>query len=351
MLLFAPVLLTLGLVWVFDRCEDQGNAVAVLMRLVQQSVRIPDPRYDHLMGAFLMTLTIACMLAAGSITVLFRRDSVLGSLTKQCMQKLRSDGFVDEEALEDIGYLGEQGASGSEKTRVLESLDTLIKSVQAHGEYEGDGGLEPLLELIEATLRSDTDIDDLLYGIEIIGKATETLRRLELVSSHDVSLCLIRVQQLGMQALNIDSDKAAFQVLDTVAPLMQTSGGVSESSSWVVFGLGAAAMGRKLYGFGVAALSALEGLAGREFTSSKKVPAAYLGLVAHFWAGGRAAQGRARQSIEGMGLLSSLREHVETSHRHLVWRTQFETADKLDAMLADVVRLEMGPTPSSLSSP
>ena len=80
----APAAVTLVLAWAFDKCEDQGNVLDVLMSTVQWRAWIPPVRYDHLIGAGLMTFTIVCIVSVTLVLLRYRREQVLGRLTRQC---------------------------------------------------------------------------------------------------------------------------------------------------------------------------------------------------------------------------------------------------------------------------
>lgn len=337
-----PTAVTLALIWYFDTCEDKPNVLTLLMELAARAYpRAPNPRYDHLTGAILMTIAILSMTVIVLILPLFQRDRVLAQLARQCKREIKKHGRVDEEALLGIRRLGEQSAPGSEKTQVLQALAEVIECMQVQAEYEGNG-LPLVLQALESTLRTDTDVDDLLYGILILAESIEKIQKRDLVCFTDMKRCLESLRRIGGMILELDSDEDALAILQAVEPILRMPDGVVEPVAQVLFELGAAATNKRLYGFGVRALNELEAIWGRDSTSSG-VSAAYLGLVAHFWAAGQSARERSRKSINGSDARPTLQSNIRAAREHHVMFARFETADKLSAMLVDVEREQSSP--------
>ena len=85
----------------------------------------------------------------------------------------------------------------------------------------------------------------------------------------------------------------------------------------------------------IAALSKLEALAERRVPLEGEVAADLLGLLAHFWDGGRTARRHAGLVLERMAALfePSLRDCIEAAIEHQYRTAKFDTADQLYKML------------------
>lgn len=93
----------------------------------------------------------------GGWSLRYRTDSLLNNLKGKCERRIRNNGIPDEQILDDIRYLGEQGKSRWYKIRILEILEQLAYKIQAHKRYHGNG-LEGVIQAIELALQKETDI-------------------------------------------------------------------------------------------------------------------------------------------------------------------------------------------------
>jgi hypothetical protein len=299
--------------------------------------------FEHFLANVLMTVTIVSTFILMLIQNSYGRDRVIRRLMGICVRTVKHKGSVHEGALRDIRYLGEMGASGSEKTQVLEALAEVIGQMQSQARYEGNG-LPIVLQALEATLRTDVDATDLLYGVGITAKSIDAMQQRGLSSSPDMRRCLESLRRIGGMILELESDQDALAILQALQPVLGVSGGVSDPVARILFRLGATALSKGLYEFSARALNELESIWGRN-PQSQEVSAAYFGLVAHFWSAGGSARERGRQSIDDMevGPTIIVQGYLTAARKHHVMFARFETADRLAAMLRDVERVQRSP--------
>jgi hypothetical protein len=253
-----PTVITLVLIWYFDICEDKPNVLTLLMELSARVYpHVPNPRYDHLIGAILITVAILSMTVIVLVLPLFQRDRVLRQLARQCKREIRKHQQLDEDAIAGIRHLGEQSASGSEKHQVLQALSEVTEYMQDQKDYEGRG-LQLVLQALEAALRTDMDVDDLLYGIKIIETSINTLQQRALERSSDMKGSLTSLRRIGEIILELDSDEDALEILDALEPILRIPDGVSGPVARILFQLGAIALSKGLHEFGARALNELE---------------------------------------------------------------------------------------------
>jgi len=319
---FLIVIVAAGLIWVLHPCPNSYI-----------------PGWQHLAAAVAMTailvVTIVFWLISSRIC---RRDTVIRDLERDSTKMACRSGMLAERPLADLIYLGEQGDAGLEKTQALEALDRLAAQVQSVNAYAGDG-LEQLVQGIEAILmgggqRGSVGNFRLAAGIQ--GRIMVRLQELGLTASPDMSITLRTLGRLGVAALHLESEPIAVAFLETVASSDDGQDGAFQAASQRLFEIGTSALETKRFLIAVAALNKLEALAERRLPLTGEISADLLGLLAHFWTAGKAARGHARSVLSRTeaSFSPSLRDCLRSAIKHQIRTTEFDTADKLEIMLA-----------------
>ena len=169
-----PIILYMAIalifVWVIHPCDDSQPSLLQTFGL----------DVNHLLAGNITTwisdgaITIAIITAGIALYFqdIHRRDKMLNGLRGDCERNIGQKGIPDDQVIEDIRYLGEQGKTRGEKVQALEILERLSAKVQAHKRYQGDG-LEAIIEAIEFIVQTKTDVDCFMEGILILKSIAE----------------------------------------------------------------------------------------------------------------------------------------------------------------------------------
>jgi hypothetical protein len=341
------VFISLAFVWVL---HPVGASVAILevhnelltITAVDDNWNETIRPYGDWSSAVLVSLAILSVVPFWYVQSLYRRDRVLAYLERKCNNNIGRRTIIDEEAFEDIQYLGENGRTGIEKKQVLEVITRLTKKIQSHPHYSG-ASLEQIALAIQATLRQ-CDTENFLKGITIIKNSIISLEEHNLTSAPDMGMALRTLRRLGELAIEQNSEIATLSVLDAAALGGQDSNGVFCLATKVLLELGTMALKARQYFVAVAVLNRLESMTlhGQPLTPERASD--YLGLIAHFWNAGIALKDRAIASVENTDFQPSLEACIATSKKTHVRQADFETADYLTMMLYDIERRQSGRT-------
>jgi hypothetical protein len=258
----------------------------------------------------------------------YQKDALLARLKKDCIRRIKSNGYPEDQAIEDIRDLGEQGDTRGEKIQVLEIFDGIVAKVQAHPSYDGRR-LEKITEAIEFALQTETEVDSFVRGVHILKSIISNSQKLKLDSA-DRGRALRALQRLGAIACVMDNERPVRTVLDAVEFVGQN--GTFSEATLVAFELGVASLKHGKFLVAVQALNKLETLTSAKEPLDAKNAAAYLGLVAHFWARGGSARQRAFAGLKGMKLKPTRQSCLKGAQKIHYRATRFETADLLTKM-------------------
>jgi hypothetical protein len=302
----------------------------------------PTPLWQHWVAGIAMTGVLV-------LTILFwwvqlrghSRDAVIHSLEREAAARtFCHKGTLAERPLADLIYLGEQGEPGYEKAQTLEALDRLAAQVQSVNAYAGDG-LEQLVQGIETILVGEEkrgSIRNFQFAARILGHIIVRLQELGLTAAPDMGITLRTLGRLGVAALHLESERAALAFLEPVASSTIGKDGAFRSASQELFKIGTLALEAKRFLIAAAALDKLDTLAQQMEQLSGEVSAGFLGLLAHFWTAGETARRHAQRILSRTEAFfhPSLRECLRSAIEHQIRTTQFDTADKLEIMLAEL---------------
>ncbi len=293
----------------------------------------------------------------------YRRDRVVRYLERKCARTIRQRGTPDEQALDDLRFLGEQGEGGIEKRLVLDALGRLAQQLQEHEGYSGRS-LDEVMNAVESTLRGGGkgaspaqsatqeigDSEDFCAAAAICEKILERLQppsrgydqRLPLSLSPDVAATLRVIERVGSLAIELNYEAAARSLLDVLPKVTRGTTGAFGTVSRVLFQLGAVALERRRYRLAVEALNRMETLAAKGKPLAGEGASNYLGLVAHFWASGHTARVRARWGLGYIPVELPLQDRLRQAERHHADQARFDTVDHLIHIERDLLRRPEG---------
>jgi hypothetical protein len=263
----------------------------------------------------------------------YRRDSLLNNLKGKCELRIRRDGIPDEQVLDDICYLGEQGKSRGYKIRILEILERLAYKIQAHKRYHGNG-LEDIIQAVELALQKETDVTNFTRGVLTLKHILENEPKSKVDSSADTGAILRALQRLGAIAITMDNERPARKILETVEFVSRSPDGAYSEAALALFELGAAALEHRRSLIAVETLNKLESMTSRKEPLDAANSSAYLGLIAHFWAREGSARQRALSSLKGVKFSPSRLKCLRAAREFFFRTARFTTADLLSEMIA-----------------
>ncbi len=239
-------------------------------------------------------------------------------------------GVEEFPELEDLLQLAELGRY---KVRVLDTLGTIFDEML---ERKGPGGhwFEKALRAVELAVW-DGDSRNFEQAIRMIEKAVMTLQQRKLEAIPEMAMALGTLQRVGVQALAKDYDPVAHSILGIADLLAEGQNGLSSRVTGMVFELGVEAVNTRSHLFAIAALSKLETMCSGE-RRVNPATSDYLGLIVHFWYSGPTARQRAEDSLRQMSFNPSLAECLRTARQYHASRARFDTADNLEAMIAEI---------------
>jgi hypothetical protein len=258
---------------------------------------------------------------------------LLRNLKRKCERRILRDGTPDEEVLDDIRYLGEQGKAGIEKTQVLEILEQLAFFAQTHEHYQGNG-LEDIIKAIEFTLQKNTDDDSFVRGGEALQNIVEKMPKSILDSSSDVWSIIRTLGRLGIVAFTMNSERSARKIVETIHFISRAPDGAFIEATLSLSDLGVAALEHGQFLIAVEALNKLEAMTCQREPADAANSAAYLGLVAHFWSKGGSARRRALSGLKGIKFSPSRSKCLKSAQQSFYGTARFTTADLLSKMTA-----------------
>lgn len=338
--IFIFALITLSFIWIFHPDDSPpsaaglgNNSAAVAAK--QDTSHIADSTsFSDGVSSGIMTLVILSLLPFSYWLGSYRRDRVLNYLGKKCKHKIIRTGSPDEAMLADLQYLGEQANAGIEKEQTLKILGQLANQIQKQQCYKG-ASLEPLIQAIETTLRGG-DVENFSRAAKIFQKLIIKLQQAEHAGAPDMGAILRVLQRVGCMALELESELAALAILDIVMLVGEETNSAFKLSNPILFELGVKALEKKRFLFAVAVLNRLETMMMREPSITPEKTVNYLGLLAHFWNAGTAAQERAHLSLKNLDWQGAFQKCLLVAREYHVARTQFDTADKLDAICSEI---------------
>jgi hypothetical protein len=256
-------------------------------------------------------------------------------LTQKCNQHIRSSGFPDVQVLYDIQYFGGQGNSSGEKMQVLEIFERLAYKVQSQEGYHGNG-LEDIIQVIELTIQKDTDAVSFVQGISTLKHILDYEPKSSVDSSTDTGTVLRALQRLGTIAITMDSERPTRKILETVESISRSPNDAFSEAALALFELGAASLEYGRFLVAVETLSRFEAMICRKEPVNAANSAAYLGLVAHFWARGGSARQRALSGLKGIKFSPSRPKCLKSAQQSFYGTARFTTADLLSKMIAEL---------------
>ena len=338
--IFIFAFITLSFIWVFHPDDslpsgaafhDNGAAFAARQ---DTSRTAGSSSFSDAVSSGIMTLVILSLLPFSYWLASYRRDRVLNYLGKRCKRKIIHSGSPDEEMLADLQYLGEQASAGIEKEQSLKILGQLANQIQKQQYYKGNG-LEPIVKALEVTLRGG-DVENFSRAAKIFQKLIIKLQQGQHADAPDMGAILRVLQRVGCMALEVESELAALAILDIIMLVGQGTDGAFQLSNPILFELGIKALEKKRFLFAVAVLNRLETMIMHESSLTPIKTVNYLGLLAHFWNAGTAAQERAHLSLKNLDWQAAFQECLLAAREYHVAKTQFDTVDKLDIVCLEI---------------
>jgi hypothetical protein len=323
------MLITLVSVGIIVHCDTLGLSFLAVFRSIINALRLIF-NINQLADVIITLITAGLV---GGWSLRYRRDSLLNNLKGKCEKHIRRDGIPDEQVLEDIRYLGEQGKARGEKTRVLEILEQLAYKVQADKHYQGKG-LEDIIKAIEFTVQKDADVDSFTRGVLTLKHIVEKMPKSELDSSSDVGLVLRALQRLGAIVFTIDNEQSARKITEAIQFVSRAPDGAFSEAALALSELGVAALENGRFLVAVETLSKLEAMTSRKEPVDAANSSAYLGLIAHFWAREGSARQRALSSLKNVKFTPSRSKCLRGAQESFFRTARFTTADLLSKMIA-----------------
>jgi hypothetical protein len=262
-----------------------------------------------------------------------RRDKMLNLLKRNCERRIWWKGIPDDQVIEDIRYLGEQGKTRGEKIQALEILEKLTAKVQAHKRYQGNG-LEGIIEAIESIIRPETDADSFMKGIFILKSIAEKSQNSEHKSLADRDWVLRALQRLGNISCAMDNKQPARIILDAIEFVSRAPNSAFAEATLGLFDLGIAALEYDNFLIAAAALNKLEAMTWPKEPLDAAHSSAYLGLIAHFWVREGSGRQRALSGLKGVRFRPSRRKCLISAQEFFYRTARFNTADLLSKMIA-----------------
>jgi hypothetical protein len=294
--------------------------------------------WQNILAGAIVTVTIA--LAIGfwwRNLYTSARERIARDLEDSLIKTFRRRGFLEENTLSDLIYLGVHGDPGIEKRLVLEAIDHLAEKVQQSEKYEGDE-LEDVIRDLETTLTSkDKPGSDRNFSLActILTCVRNRLEDRGWSSHPDAQLVQSTLGGLGVAAVETKAQSTALAFLEAVASDRDT-----------LFEMGLVALRAERFHIATAALNKLEALAEFSLPLTADRTVNLLGLLAHFWNSGISTRRRAESFLARLkdSFSPSLQECVEKSLEYHYGIARYDTADKLAKMLQDIKGAQVGQT-------
>jgi hypothetical protein len=310
--------ITTGLVVILFRYSTQLNRLSVVKELEQELIKNlnEDQSTKNWRRKWLASLY---SLVPGKKRK--KRRSKKKRQTSQNNFRNHSPGYLQEDSLHDLIYLGRNGQAGREKKLVLDALDHLASRVQDAPTYQGDE-LEDLIRSLKEILLSGEQLgnDDNFNDVfEILKNIRYRISQLTYMPKYiDAWLADTILEELGVEAIKANSIQVAERFLEEAS-----------FSSKSVFNIGLIALDNKHFHTATMALNKLEGLAKNRNLTVCSETFDLLGLIAHFTTSGIATKMRA-DSFMSKNLthfLPSIDDCLLRAYDHHYLSSDFETAD------------------------
>ena len=271
-----------------------------------------------------------------------RRDAVVRRLEAEVGATIARKSRLVEESLHDLIELGRQTEPGRGKEWVLQSLLQLSDAITRHPRYTGDGLEDLVLGVVDiVTSRPRGSAQNFSTANHVLQCVVipEASRASDLKQGD--LICAIRALSiLGRESLALNDQAVSLGIVQSLGP--SYAKGAESTVSQALFEIGVEATAQRQILIAMAALANLMTLVEAGSMSDPEVSADTLGLLAHFWNAGETAREYARVRLErvseglgGANVMSAL----AAASRHCAMTTQFETADRLDAMARDLAQL------------
>jgi hypothetical protein len=277
-------------------------------------------------AALLLTVIPFFSLALFLLLRLYRREAIVGFLTKKLLGSFAAKGRFDRRSVQDLLYLGEKGAAGREKNLVLDAIKELVSAAAKSDKYRGDQLDEILHGLPVILANPERPGDDGNFGkaAHILEQVKEHLPQGDHLSTRDQGTADSMLISLGKNAVRLQLANAPFTFVQFAE--------LGEQDMLFEIGLGALRLHR--FDLAVAALRQLEAMAatkGSLSASDDETTGYLLGLLAHF-----AMQGYStcRQAEQGLADIKdsanpSLSACLESAVNFHYESLRFDTADHL----------------------
>jgi hypothetical protein len=231
----------------------------------------------------------------------YRRSSLIQQLVTIALDNVRDGRTLDESALADIVYLGEQGNAGAEKNDVIQALVTICSTVQATGFYHGielGEALDGVCRVVLSADKSASD-DNYLRASALVSEVIDKCRERRLGQSPDVAAAWRTLKRLGLAAIPVMPEWVSLRIVE-----------VASSFPAVLHEMSTAALDCKRPTAAVAALSKLEASYSGGGSRRAEVEPWLLAAAANFFNAGGSLKKRAeaylRSEFNAMALIGSL---------------------------------------------
>lgn len=276
-----------------------------------------------------------------------RPEVIVKNLQQRIVKTWRKQGRLDDVLLQDLIQLGEQSAPGNDKQLVLEAMYGIADEVCRDPIYRGDA-LESVINGLDGILATDGRRGD----TKNFGTAADILERIATgigarnateLPWVDLGYTIHMLSELSRRAIEQmertnDIEKTLMKCVQSLQLAVSAYPTATMEVSEALFKIGAAGIERDQPLAATAALEKLFALVEANRPASGELVADTLGLAAHFWCAGSTARGYVSEKLvaSAVALEFPLCEALQAAREHCRRTTQFQAADHLEKMLAEL---------------
>lgn len=183
------------------------------------------------------------------------REMVVRRMRSIILKEIQKNGFVEEDLVESLAFLGERGHSGHEKEICLSALADAGHKLQGLCSYCGES-IEPLAMAIEATVSAETArARDVENGVRVLSSFVVRLEALSLVESPDAAMVFRTITRVSTRAVEYLPEALGLWLIETIGSFADVSDHLKAKG---IFELGREAARSRKHLLALASLSKLE---------------------------------------------------------------------------------------------
>lgn len=258
------------------------------------------------------------------------REMVVNRIRRLGLTGILRNNRLDEEIVETLAYLGENGHSGHEKEICVEALFEFGKALQSSKGYCGES-LEPIVLAMETTIATDIsrprDIEAVIRRLSSFVNHIEILKRTD---SADIGVIFRTITRISTRAANTMPEALGLSLIETITSFTAIS---DQLKAKCTFDIGREAVRINRYLLAMAALSKLESLVHRSARkhASMVCIANFVGLLTLQGLHGKSIRvnliSRLQAAIVAVGF--TIDELFEKSAEYFQHGSDFSTADAI----------------------